>query len=77
MAALAYCTTGTEKKLAEANARVIAVKRPLLGEGIFIKPYRYLGLKGKVISSEAMKQTYACVNKIRSHIRASGVARFY
>ncbi|KAM0723339.1 hypothetical protein Q7P37_000324 [Cladosporium fusiforme] len=52
MAALAYCTTGTEKKLAEANARVMAVNRPLFEEGIFVKPCGGWGLKGKPYKGE-------------------------
>jgi hypothetical protein len=33
MAALAFCTTGSEKKLAESNAKIVSVRKEYMGKG--------------------------------------------
>lgn len=50
MAALAYCTTGSEKKLSEANARVMAVDKPYRGRARYANPCGGWGLDNKVSS---------------------------
>lgn len=50
MAASAYCTTGSKKKLSEANARVIAVDKPLDGKGRYANPCGGGDLASKVSS---------------------------
>jgi hypothetical protein len=48
MAALAYCTTGSQKRLSEANAKVMAVDRPLFGKARYANPCGGWGLENKV-----------------------------
>lgn len=50
MAALAYCTTGSEKKLSEAKARVMAVDKPLEGKARYANPCGGWTLDNKVSS---------------------------